>query len=178
MIYLYRCKKLNSKKYRNLYHHLAYRLLEFGLKYEYNLNLKDLYCLKTEYGKPYLKDFQDIYFNISHCDGMVVCAINNKNIGVDIENIRQFNIFALKKILSDSEFLQFNQSNNKNELFFKLWTLKESYFKNLGTGLNSNFKDIVFNLNGNQIISNKNDFYFDQYILCEKFILSICTDKN
>ena len=42
---------------------------------------------KNQYGKPYLSEHPDFYFNISHSGEYVLCAIDNNPIGVDIEEV-------------------------------------------------------------------------------------------
>jgi len=42
----------------------------------------------NRYGKPFLKDNPNFNFNISHAEDYVVCAIDHKPIGIDIEKIR------------------------------------------------------------------------------------------
>lgn len=39
----------------------------------------------TEHGKPYLPDYSDVHFNISHSEKYVVCAVSDKPVGVDIQ---------------------------------------------------------------------------------------------
>ena len=41
---------------------------------------------KTEkYGKAYISNFENVYFNLSHSGKMVLCAISDREVGVDIE---------------------------------------------------------------------------------------------
>ena len=43
---------------------------------------------KTEkYGKAYISNHENIYFNLSHSSKIVLCAISEKEVGVDVENI-------------------------------------------------------------------------------------------
>ena len=102
----------------------------------------------TEHGKPYAKNL-DIQFNISHSGNMVVCAVNNKPIGIDIEEIVPTNLKLAKRFCSNEELIylfghtpkeeDFVYTENKKTLtrFFKLWTAKEAYGKYIGNGLAS-----------------------------------------
>ena len=38
-----------------------------------------------KYGKAYISDQENIYFNMSHSSKFVACAISDKEVGVDIE---------------------------------------------------------------------------------------------
>lgn len=46
---------------------------------------------KNEYGKPFFTDFPNIHYNISHTKGLIVCAISEDSIGIDVERISNFN---------------------------------------------------------------------------------------
>ena len=62
---------------------IAYLLLMIALKREFNIEGR----IAMDYGihgKPYLKEYQDVYFNFSHCSQGVVCAVPINDIGVDI----------------------------------------------------------------------------------------------
>lgn len=90
-----------------------------------------------EHGKPYAKDLK-IEFNISHSGNMVVCAVDDKPIGIDIEQIRPIDLKLAKRFCTKQELTYlFDGANNKEILarFFKLWTAKEAYSKCLGKGL-------------------------------------------
>jgi 4'-phosphopantetheinyl transferase len=40
---------------------------------------------KNQYGKPYLKEYPNFNFNISHSGEYVLCAVDDKSIGIDVE---------------------------------------------------------------------------------------------
>ena len=41
---------------------------------------------ENPFGKPYFKD-TNIFFNISHSNNLVACAVSTQNIGIDIEKV-------------------------------------------------------------------------------------------
>ncbi|WP_423237249.1 4'-phosphopantetheinyl transferase family protein [Clostridium putrefaciens] len=43
---------------------------------------------KNQYGKPYSGEYPQFKFNISHSGDYVLCSIDDKPIGVDIEEIK------------------------------------------------------------------------------------------
>lgn len=104
------------------------------LKSNIPYNSLDYYI--NEYDKPYLKNY-NIFFNISHSFDYVITTISDKEIGIDIEKIRKtplniINQFATEK---EKEYI-LSSNNNIEERIFKIYTLKEAYFKMLGTDLN------------------------------------------
>lgn len=135
-----------------------------------SLSNKEL--LKNEYGKPYYKN-TNIKFNKSNTIGLSVLIIDNKECGIDIERIRKYDDIMAKRILSKSEY-NFVNINNKDLYFTIIWTLKESYLKCIGTGLNLNLKDISF-VKDNKILKTKNDYKLNYFIYEDKYIISYCT---
>ena len=88
------------------------------------------------HGKPYLKEYPLIHFNISHCMGLAVLAIGDCTVGIDAECVRPYREPLLKRVLSDAELRQMKEAgeSEREELFFRFWTLKESYVKAVGCG--------------------------------------------
>lgn len=100
----------------------------------------------NKYGKPYAINL-NVEFNISHSGNIVICAIDNKPVGIDIEQIRPIDLKIAKRICSENELrylfgyppkeTDFNKTDDTAVLsrFFELWTAKEAYSKCLGNGL-------------------------------------------
>ena len=55
---------------------------------ELNLINSDICFLRNNYGKPYLKDHLEYFYNISHTQNAFAVAISKKCVGVDIEKIK------------------------------------------------------------------------------------------
>lgn len=100
----------------------------------------------AEHGKPYAKNL-NIEFNISHSANMVVCVVDDKPVGVDIEKIRSIDLNTAKRIfyeeetryifgcIPNTEDYNHHLNNAVLQRFFELWTKKEAYGKLLGMGL-------------------------------------------
>lgn len=87
------------------------------------------------YGKPYLINFPQIHFNISHSKGFVVCAVCDTPVGVDVQKITRYSPAIAKRICNDDELLRLINSSAQDSDFTKLWTRKESALKLYGTGI-------------------------------------------
>lgn len=109
----------------------AHELLERLLKEKYHI-LSPRLCYGPQ-GKPYLEDGPA--FSISHSHGTVAVAIGEKNIGLDLEQVRSYHRLVPPRIMSPGEHTWFRERGELKRDFFTLWTLKESYYKYLGTGL-------------------------------------------
>lgn len=90
--------------------------------------------LYTENGKPYFKD-NDLYFSIAHTKNAIALAVSEKPIGVDIEKIRDTKNDIAKRFFTSDENKFINSSSDKGQAFFEIWTKKEAYLKQVGTGL-------------------------------------------
>ena len=61
-------------------------LLERGLR-EYNICECDVKIKTGENGKPYLEEYPEIHFNLSHSGNMVFAVFSDREVGCDIEEI-------------------------------------------------------------------------------------------
>lgn len=91
-----------------------------------------------EYGKPYLADYPQIRFSLSHSGSMVMCGVANSPIGCDIQCLPshpEHNDSVAKRFFTPNEQRRIASSITPEREFVRLWTLKESYVKYLGTGI-------------------------------------------
>lgn len=174
--------KQQQHQYQQQYQHqMAYQLLEYGLKNVYG-ELKDTSFVyeKNQYGKPYLKGFPKIEFNISHCKNMVACVISqNGAVGIDVEKKRDYHENITKRVFTEEEAKWFQEKEiidkDKKEAFFQIWTLKESYIKAKGKGLAMPLTQVSFdcdalnkNIECNCIPSNQKQYTFFQWCFQEE----------
>lgn len=109
---------------------------ELLLNYAVNGDIKKKVQWDTESGgKTYLTQNKDLYVNLSHSGEYAVCAVHNKDVGIDIQHIRECDINLAKRFFSAEEYEYINRFENKNNAFFEIWTKKESFVKAIGTGL-------------------------------------------
>lgn len=97
------------------------------------LEVTDAALVYGSAGKPALPGGPE--FSLSHTAGAVVLAVDQAPVGVDVESIRPVSSKLSKRVLSPAEYAWFAAQGSRPEDFFTLWTLKESYYKALGTGL-------------------------------------------
>jgi 4'-phosphopantetheinyl transferase len=105
----------------------------------------------NKYKKPFLVNYPDIHFNISHSGSYVMLGFSKYPIGVDIEKIVTYSkstIMKLSKIVFHESEMKLLLEQNENEaryLFTKLWTLKESFTKAIGKGFYADTKSFIVN---------------------------------
>ncbi len=124
---------LSSKERRDLEHNLAYSLLNNMLKRYFNI--ENYTIIKNKNGKPYI-DKKGVYFNISHTNGLVACAVSDTEVGIDCEKIDKAYDKRVQKFANryfvENEINLLESSNFNLCVFFRLWTSKEAIIKRLG----------------------------------------------
>jgi len=135
---------------------------------------------QLEYGKPYLIDYPEFQFNVSHSGKWLVCAYDENPVGIDIEKIYECDMSIAEHFFAKEEYLDLiaQKPEQRLEYFFKLWTLKESYLKALDVGLNKNLNSFIIKVRGNEncrIFSKDTKAYFRSYKFDTVYTLSICS---
>ena len=111
-------------------------------------------CFAEEvYGKPFVTspDAAKQPFNVAHTDGLVMCGVGNDRehlLGVDVERLcRKTDPGLAERYFSRPEVEHLQQCKSQPEqqdTFLRIWTLKESYIKAIGTGLQTPLSDFTF----------------------------------
>lgn len=112
---------------------LAFLLLRIGLYREYGITQMPQIAFMPK-GKPYLADWKDIRFNLSHCKTGVACAVSDGEVGVDIQHYVPFNASIAERIMTADELLE-AQTGDADAVFTRLWSLMESEGKFTGDGV-------------------------------------------
>ena len=104
-----------------------------------NKSPKDIVILHNEYGKPKCT-LNKIEYNVSHSGNIIIHAFTKVNpIGIDIEYKKDINNYKTlaKRFFNEIEYnnIANTQINKQRDLFYKIWTAKESYIKFKGKGL-------------------------------------------
>ena len=129
---------------------------------------------RSEKGKPYI-DGSDIFFSISHCDGLAVCVLSDKPVGVDCESVRKVSTAVMKRCFGSIESDYVNNSEDRNIAFTRIWTLKESYVKMTGDGVSSSLTDKCFDIDGGRALfeSGAEFIHYDFLSDGEQYFISV-----
>lgn len=140
---------------------------------------------KNEYGKPFLKGFPDFHFNLSHSGEWVVCAIDNEQIGIDVEKINNIDLSIADRFFSKQEVQDIHLKPEDEQLphFYDIWTLKESYIKAWGKGLSIPLDSFSLKVHsdGRIELATGNSFskcFFKQFDIDAGYKLSVCSLKS
>ena len=125
---------------------LARALLETALWQEYRLTLGALDLQTDAHGKPYSGAYPELFFNISHCAHVCVCAVGDSRIGVDAEKHFPWRENLAAKICHPDEWarLQALGADQRERQLQDLWPLKESFVKWHGQGLSYGMNRVSF----------------------------------
>ncbi len=105
---------------------ISYLLLKKALK---NFGIESFEILIGENGKPFLKDNENVFFNISHTGSGVAVVVDENPVGIDVQDILEVRNAIIERCFSEKEKeLIFNSASPEKE-FTRLWTLKESAVK-------------------------------------------------
>lgn len=133
----------------------------------------------NQHGKPYIEN--ESYFNLAHSGNYVVLAVDSKPVGVDIEQHRERNFEAIARIsFHEKEREQLKRSQDKQQTFYELWTLKESYMKAVGRGFNLPPTSFYFDLSGGIALhadeQERRSFYIHRGIA--GYTVALCTQTG
>lgn len=130
-------------------------LLNDILENYFFMDITKVEYIYNEYGKPYIKD-SNLYFSLSHSNGVIALAVSKEEIGLDIELIKDVKDNLALKVMNEAEYNIYKglSKNDKISYFYEVWTSKEAYVKKLGTALTLNPSNI--NIDTDVILKNIN----------------------
>lgn len=131
---------------------------------------KNIIIKRTATGKPYAENAQ-AEFSVTHSKELVACAVSENEIGIDAEKIRNVNFRAAARFATEEEIAYIGENIVR---FFEIWTLKEAYFKCIGTGLGSDIKNVSFRIENGSIECSEEGFKCSFYPLTDGYCCSIC----
>ena len=130
-----------------------------------------------EYGKPSFKNSK-FFFNTSHSGKYALCVISNVEVGCDIEEIKEYKPRVAERFFTEKENNYLSLTNDKDGLFYRLWTLKESYIKCIGKGFGMSLNDFELDNNDNdRIIKDKDNYSFLEQTY-DGYQISICLNTK
>lgn len=121
---------------------VAFSLLQQLLRQYYGLRFVPPFSF-NEHGKPYLSEYPDIHFNISHCKNAVVAVVSDEEIGVDVEAVGRYKESLADFCMNAEECRRIDDADDPDLEFTILWTKKEAVAKLVGTGITDNIKDML-----------------------------------
>ncbi|GAB2045687.1 hypothetical protein AGATL06_21850 [Agathobaculum sp. TL06] len=129
----------------------AMLLLEYAVAQHFPWVVHPLAVSIAEGGKPYLVSEPGIHFSLSHSGDWAVCAISDHPVGVDIEWCDPNRRDIASRFFHKEEIRYLNSlpPYARTDAFYSLWTLKESFVKSTGRGLDLPLRSFCVKLRSN-----------------------------
>lgn len=134
------------------------------------------------HGKPYLKAYRNqdgcwhtenpICFNLSHSGERVMCAVSDQEVGCDVERVKDVEFSVARRFFTSQEYEQLASLcsyQEKKQMFFRIWTKKESYMKATGRGISLSPESFCIG-NGSSIPG----YFFCEYDLQDGYCYAVC----
>ena len=140
----------------------VYLLLMEGLQKEYGITEAPVFEY-LEGGKPIIKGHPEIHFNFSHSGNVALCAVDNQQVGADIEVPRKITPSLIAYTMNEEEQSIITSAPDQITTFLSFWTKKEAVLKLTGEGIRSDLKKVLENP----------ELYHIETIKTDKYVYSI-----
>lgn len=120
------------------------KLLSLGAEYllmqacsEYGIDYKKQKVKLTENKRPVFENCE-FDFNIAHSENRVMCVISKNRAGCDVEFVKPIDMEIAKRFFNNREYeevMACETEEQRIDMFYRMWTLRESFVKCTGTGL-------------------------------------------
>lgn len=136
----------------------------------------------NSFGKPYVLGMRHFFFNLSHAGEWVVIAYGGRELGIDVEKVRD-NMDGIVDSCygkKEKEYVSFGDFETRNERATEIWTMKESYVKYKGIGLSLEFSS--FDVKEDEFLSTegeqKSKFFIKTWKLAADYYVSVCCEEK
>lgn len=142
----------------------------------------ELRFTNNPYGKPMLIVPEGTYFNISHSGDWIVGATDSFPVGIDVEEIQAADMDIAERFFSTAEYraLASESPETRNDAFYILWTLKESYIKAEGQGLSMGLDTFTVTA-GSTTVQHEHgveEKHLQHHKLDERHMLALCASPG
>ena len=132
---------------------------------------------------------EDVSYNLSHSGNYVMCAYSTRPgamVGCDLEMLGEFREKTARRFFCQEEYayiLKEEREEERRNLFYRFWVLKESFLKatGRGMGLDTRSFQIGWDEDGRPVLVKKPDEYPEAYFYQEYAVeeipakMAVCT---
>ncbi len=119
-------------------------LLAYALKQAFGLHVTPPdFGTAGAQGKPVLRACAPIEFNLSHSGALVLCAVADTPVGIDIQQRVPASDALARRTLSSAAYQAYRSAPDADAFFCQTWALKESYCKYTGAGLAQGLRSLT-----------------------------------
>lgn len=134
-----------------------------------------------QWGKPFLTDYPDVHFNLSHSGEYVCCAVAGYEVGTDIQRHQEKVQGIAERFFTkaDNRLLECSSNEERQEIFFRIWSIRESYIKLTGRGIGQGLDSFDIDWENRQIYDQGlPTACFEEYAGIEGYSLCVCTGQE
>lgn len=148
----------------------------------WQIQAKEYSIVKAKHGKPYIQMQTGIFYNLSHSGNYMVCALSDREVGIDIQQMGTYKFQIAERFFHQNEIQTFVQCDPKERanLFYRYWAAKESFLKYTGTGLSVSLSDFEIRFEEKQIQIFKPDLekkiYLQDCIIDPDYKCMVCSE--
>ena len=158
-------------------------LLNRGLA-EYGLRECDMVYGTNQNGKPFFREYPQIRFSLSHSGEYVMAAFSDVEIGCDIQQMEQTDLKIARRFFAPEEYAYIKEQEEESaqeEAFYRIWVLKESFLKAVGTGMALSMTDFSIQIQEDRVIGvrqnvNQKEYTFEEYNLIDGYKAACCIE--
>lgn len=136
---------------------------------------------RGQWGKPFLTDYPDVHFNLSHSGEYVCCAVAECEVGIDIQQQQETMRGIAERFFTeaDNRLLESSSNVKKQEMFFRIWSIRESYIKLTGRGMGQGLDSFDINWENRQIYDQGLPAAcFEEHTGIEGYSLCVCIGQE
>lgn len=138
-----------------------------------DFGLLDFSVDSDENGKPFIEE-SSICFNLSHSGSLALCAVSDGAVGCDVEVIHPCSRKIAQRFFTKAEAELLEKSECADLVFTRLWTMKESILKCLGTGLSGGLSEYDFSLFTGERCFEAHNLFFNLFDIPEH-VVCVCS---
>lgn len=133
-----------------------------------------------ENNKPYIGGDGNIFFNLSHSGEYVMCAVSDREVGCDIQKMGDDDTLLAKKFFLPREYETIAAQpteHEKRDMFYRYWTLKESYMKVTGKGMSMPLDGFEITVSDKAYLTKNpcgGKYYFSEYDAPDGYKSALC----
>lgn len=155
-------------------------LVRYLISRKLHIDNSEIVFETNSYGKPYLSGKKNLYFNLSHSGKWIFCGLAEKEIGVDIERRADCKTDIAKRFFADAEYKYLNSIpvEKQKQVFYDIWSLKESYIKYKGMGLSMPLDSFEFHFEEEEVFVYGEDGeipFAKRYTFDTEYSIAVCS---
>lgn len=117
----------------------------------------------NEHGKPYAVD-SGTYFSVSHSGDCDVIAVDDREIGVDVEKLPDKDYMKIaERFYHPGELRYVQNAEDPARAFTRIWTRKEAYLKQIGIGIATDLR--AFDTTSGELAARIVSYDLDGYVI-------------